>query len=157
MLYLSEVVNSPKGSTHLGKVISLFLKTAHQQPMMPVEDVQAVDAKGLQGDVSFGRSQRQILLMEAEVLGRYGLVPGAVRENITTSGIKLTGLGTGSRLSLGESVLEITGDCTPCWFMDTLRPGLQDEIAGERGLLARVITGGAIRVGDNVDIVGFAS
>jgi MOSC domain-containing protein YiiM len=137
----------------LGKVVSLFLKTAHQQPMKPVDGVKAIGAKGLQGDVSFGRSKRQVLLMEDEVLGRYGLSPGAVRENITTSGIRLTGLETGTLLSLGQTLLEITGDCTPCSFIDTLQPGLQEEIAGERGLLARVITGGAIRVGDTVEIV----
>lgn len=137
----------------MGKVVSLFLKTAHQQPMTPVKDVEAVEAKGLQGDVSYGRSQRQILLMENEVLERYGLIPGAVRENITTNGLRLAGIEIGTRLNLGETQLEITGDCTPCSFIDTLRPGLQDEIEGERGLLAKVIAGGAIRLGDNIEIV----
>jgi len=36
--------------------------------------------------------------------------------------------------------------------MDTLRPGLQERIAGERGLVARVITSGTIRVGDLITI-----
>jgi MOSC domain-containing protein YiiM len=87
-----------------------------------------------------------------EILERFGLLPCAVRENITTRGIRLTGLDIGTRLRLGETMLEITGDCTPCSFMDTLRRGLQDQIAGERGLLARVITSGGIRVGDSIEI-----
>jgi MOSC domain-containing protein YiiM len=136
----------------LGKVINLFLKTAHQQPMTPVDSVKAIEARGLEGDLSFGRSRRQILLMELEILDRFGLFPGAVRENITTRGIRLIGLGPGTRLRLGETTLEITGDCTPCSFIDTLRPGLQEEITGERGMLARVIAGGSIRVGDNIHI-----
>jgi MOSC domain-containing protein YiiM len=138
----------------LGKVANLFLKTAHRRPMTPVDHVSAIEARGLEGDISFDRSQRQVLLIETDVLGRYGLHPGAVRENVTTSGIKLTGLSCGTRLQLGETLLEITGDCTPCSFMDSLRPGLRDEIEGERGLLARVVKGGAIRVGDRVSIVG---
>lgn len=137
----------------MGRVANLFLKTAHQQPMTAVRDVRAVEAKGLEGDVSFGRSKRQVLLIEAEVLDRYGLIPGAVRENITTSGMTLKGLDTGTRLRLGETTLEITGDCSPCSFIDSLRPGLQDQIAGERGLMARVVAGGAIRVGDVVNLI----
>ncbi|HLC02709.1 MAG TPA: MOSC domain-containing protein [Anaerolineales bacterium] len=137
----------------MGNVINLFLKTAHQQPMWAVGDVKAVEGEGLEGDVSFGRSNRQVLLMESEVLGTYGLLPGSVRENITTRGIKLSGIEVGTRLQLGETHLEITGDCTPCSFLDSLRPGLQDQIAGERGLLARVITSGTIRVGDSVNVV----
>jgi MOSC domain-containing protein YiiM len=137
----------------VGRVLNLFLKTAHKQPMTPVNQVIAVEEGGLEGDVSFGRSKRQVLLIEEEILGRYGLIPGAVRENITTAGIGLSGLGVGTRLRLGETLLEITGDCEPCSFIDSLRPGLQDEIVGERGLLARVIRGGAIRVGDGVHIV----
>jgi len=136
----------------LGTVVTLFLKTAHHQPMTPVENVTAIEARGLEGDLSFGRSTRQVLLIEMEILERFGLLPGAVRENITTRGIRLSGLDPGTRLRLGETMLEITGDCTPCSFMDTLRPGLQDRIAGERGLLARVIAGGGIRVGDSIDI-----
>jgi MOSC domain-containing protein YiiM len=34
--------------------------------------------------------------------------------------------------------------------MDDLRPGLQEAIRGERGVLARVVSGGTIRVGDTV-------
>jgi MOSC domain-containing protein YiiM len=137
----------------LGRITNLFLKPGHRQPMRPVEDVSAVEARGLQGDASFGRSRRQVLLIETEVLDRYGLNPGEARENITTQGIELSGLAAGTRLRLGETLLEITGDCTPCSFMDSLRSGLQKEIAGQRGLLARVITGGAIHVGDRIDIM----
>jgi MOSC domain-containing protein YiiM len=47
-------------------------------------------------------------------------------------------------------VLEITGDCTPCDFLDTLRPGLKEAILGRRGLLARVAHGGELKVGSPV-------
>lgn len=136
----------------MGYVVNLFLKTAHQRPMLPVNGVRAVGGQGLEGDVSYGRSKRQVLLIEMEVLGRYGLPPGSVRENITTSGIKLSGIEVGTRLRIGDTLLEVTGDCTPCSFLDSLRPGLKDQIAGERGLLARVMTTGTIRLCDSADI-----
>jgi MOSC domain-containing protein YiiM len=136
----------------MGNVVNLFLKPARKQPMLPVADVSAVEGGGLTGDVSFGSSKRQVLMVESEVLGRHALLPGSVRENITTSGIRLSGVPAGTRLRLGETVLEVTGDCTPCSFMDTLRPGLQERIAGERGLVARVITSGTIKIGDPITI-----
>lgn len=141
----------------MGTVVNLFLKTAHRQPMTPVENVTAVEARGLEGDLSFGRSTRQVLLIELETLERFGLQPGAVRENITTRGVRLGGLDPGTHLRLGDTLLEITGDCTPCSFIDGLRPGLQEQIVGQRGLLARVVTGGGICVGDNVDVVSAMS
>jgi len=58
-----------------------------------------------------------------------------------------------TRLRLGEALLEVIGDCTPCSFLDSLRPGLQERINGERGVLARVITNGTIRVGDSITLV----
>ena len=137
----------------MGNVVNLFLKPGRKQPMLPVADVIAIEGEGLKGDASFGRSMRQILMVESEVLDRYALLPGSVRENITTRGVRLRELSAGTRLRLGEALLEVIGDCTPCSFLDSLRPGLQERINGERGVLARVITNGTIRVGDSITLV----
>ena len=40
---------------------------------------------GLSGDVSYGRKKRQVLFIEKETLDEFGLSPGQVRENVTTS------------------------------------------------------------------------
>ena len=74
---------------------------------------------GIEGDrhaVSEGvRTARQVLLMDEETLGKFGLNSGDVRENITTSGIDLHTIEAGQQVSLGDSaVVEITGFCTPC-------------------------------------------
>jgi MOSC domain-containing protein YiiM len=118
--------------------------------MLEVVEARAVDGKGLEGDVSFGRTTRQVLIMEAETLERFGIDPGAARENVLVRGFRVAELSVGGHLAVGETLLEITGDCTPCSFMDDLRPGLQEAIRGERGVLARVVSGGTIRVGDTV-------
>jgi MOSC domain-containing protein YiiM len=52
---------------------------------------------------------------------------------------------------LGDDVvLWITGPCAPCALMNDVRPGLEEELQGRRGVLAWVETGGAVRVGDAV-------
>ena len=99
-------------------------------------------------------TKRQVLLIEAETLDGLGLVHGVVRENVTTTGIDLMSLEGGQHLALGdEVVLEITIPCDPCKLMNDIRPGLQDELKGKRGMLARTVTGGVVRIGDTARIV----
>jgi MOSC domain-containing protein YiiM len=91
--------------------------------------------------------------MDAETLAAFGLEPGRVRENITTRGIELKTLVAGKRVRLGQTIVEITKPCSPCEFIEDLRPGLRTEMEGQRGMLARVVEGGEIHVGDAIEIV----
>ena len=57
-------------------------------------------------------------------------------------------------MALGDDVvLRITGHCEPCARMDEIRPGLRVEIDKKRGMLAYVVEGGAIKVGDAVRVL----
>lgn len=112
----------------------------------------AVEGKGLSGDAAFGTARRQVLVIDAETLAAFDLAPGAVRENVTVEGIQLHGIRRGARLHVGEVVLLISGDCTPCAYIDSLRPGLRKAMAGRRGVLAQVEQGGTLAVGSPVRI-----
>lgn len=123
--------------------------------MRPVNPAVFVADGGIEGDCH-GRpgSRRQILAIEAETLDLLGVPPGAVKENITTRGIHLMNLPSGTRLLLGaEAVLWVTGPCAPCALMDDVRPGLQAELGGRRGILGWVQKGGRVFVGDTVRIL----
>ena len=140
------------------RVVSLQLCVGHREPMKVVESVSARAGFGIEGDrhaTSEGaRKLRQVLLMDEGTLEAFGLSHGQVRENITTSGIELSSLREGQRLALGgDAVLEITGPCAPCGRMDEVRPGLRRELEGRRGMLALVVKGGAIGVGDSIRAV----
>ncbi len=37
--------------------------------------------------------------------------------------------------------------------MDEIRPGLRAELQGQRGILAHVITGGELHVGDTIEVL----
>lgn len=136
-----------------GRIVNLYLKTEHRKPVEPVASAQAESGLGLVGDVSFGRSKRQVLLIEKETLDEFGLEPGRIKENVTVEGMTLAGLARGSLLQVGQAVIEVTGDCTPCRTLEDIRPGLQNEMRGRRGILGRVIEGGTILVGDSVAVV----
>ena len=113
----------------------------------------AVDGKGLDGDVSYGRTKRQVLFVERETLDEFGLQPGQVRENITVAGLQLAGTTPGTRLQVGDTVMEVTMDCAPGEFMNELKPGLREKIDCRRGTLCKVISGGEIKVGDGLKLL----
>lgn len=136
-----------------GEIVNLFIKPDHGGPMQAMHEVSAVDGKGLLGDTSFGRSKRQVLLIEMETLNEFGLQPGRLKENVTTQGLVLAGIAPGSRIQAGQAVLEVTGDCAPCQYVEDIRPGLQEEMRGRRGTLCRVMTGGMLRPGDPVAVL----
>jgi MOSC domain-containing protein YiiM len=135
-----------------GHVLRLFLKPGHGLPMREVQSLSAIAGQGLEGDASFGLPRRQVLLVDQSTMAGFNLQPGQTRENITLEGLRLAGLPVGTRLQIGESILEVTGDCTPCGLMDSIRPGLREAIRGQRGLLARVEKGGSISIGDIVTV-----
>jgi MOSC domain-containing protein YiiM len=61
-----------------------------------------------------------------ELAGRgYEVEPGALGENVTTSGLDLLALPRGTRVRLGvDAVVEITGLRNPCTQIDGLQGGL---------------------------------
>lgn len=134
------------------RITNLFVKPESGQPMLPVDKLSAVAGKGLEGDQSFGRTNRQVLLVNIQNLHQLELSPGMVRENVTIAGLEIDELASGTRLHIGQSQFEITGPCEPCWKMDRIRPGLQSELQGMRGVLAKVLKSGQISVGDTIRI-----
>ena len=138
-----------------GTVVSLQVCVGHRQPMDIKDTVMAVTGHGLEGDRHANpRSRRQVLLMEQEVLDALDLTPGAVRENVTIAGLSIHRLVQGQIIGIGDQVrLEVTGLCEPCELMDEIRMGLRQAIAGRRGVLTRVVQGGALRVGAGVRVL----
>lgn len=139
------------------QIVSLQLCVGHEQPMKTVDSANVITGFGIEGDnhatSEVSRRSRQILLMDEETLQGFGLAPGQVRENVTVSGFDLSALERGQKVSLGDDVvLEITGGCDPCQFIDDIRDGMRAEMEGKRGMLAYVTNGGTITNGDPVSL-----
>ena len=136
----------------MGKIIHLQLKPAEGEPMRVVDQVEAIADRGLRDDANAGRSKRQVLIIECELLDEFQLPIGDVRENITVEGIQLAGTPAGVRMRVGQALLEVTLDCAPCEFIEGKRPGLRKAMEGKRGTLFKVIEGGTINVGDAIEV-----
>jgi MOSC domain-containing protein YiiM len=88
--------------------------------------------------------------------------PGEMGENVTTRGIDLLGLPTGTLLHLGDSaVVEVTGLRNPCIQIDHFQKDLMaatlDKDSGgnlirKAGVMSIVLAGGDVRPGDPIRI-----
>ena len=137
-----------------GRVVALHLCKEHRQPMSPVQEATALSGLGLQGDNhAIKDNPRQVLLIDKETLDAIDIAPGTVKENITVAGIDLSLIRAGQVFFIGNEVtLEATGLCERCSRMDEIRPGLEKALDGRGGILAMVLNGGILRVGDAVRV-----
>ena len=110
---------------------------------------------------------RQVHLIHGELhdelnAAGFHVSAGDLGENITTRGIDLLGLSTGTRLYLGtEAVVEVTGLRSPCVQLDRHERGLlaallsRDEhgaVVRKSGVMSIVIAGGIVRGGDVIRV-----
>ena len=149
----------------------------------PVEEgIRLLAGLGVEGDAHAGETVRhrsrvrqdpsqpnlrQVHLIHAELhdelrAAGFDVSAGRMGENVTTRGVDLLGLPTGTTLHLGETAsVEITGLRNPCRQLDGLQPGLMQAVLDrdERGNLVRkagimgvVVAGGEVRPGDAVRV-----
>jgi MOSC domain-containing protein YiiM len=110
---------------------------------------------------------RQVHLIHAELLDellarQLSVAPGEMGENVTTRGIDLLSLPTGTRLRLGdEAVVEVTGLRNPCAQLNDIRPGLMaatlarlpsGQLIRKAGVMSVVLVGGDVRPDDPIHV-----
>ena len=138
----------------MARVTHLFRAPKRREPMEGLHEVRALEDVGLEGCMhARPQGKRQVLLMDRETLDVFELVPGIVRENVTTEGIDVNGLAIGQRLLVGEVELQVSAVCDPCEQIEALRPGLQAAMQGRRGMLCKVVRGGMLRRGDGIVVM----
>lgn len=127
------------------------------EPVTPVEEVEAVAGRGLVGDRKFD-AHRQISIVSTEELDEAaaawgGEIPaGSTRRQITVSGTKLNRT-PGTTITLGEVVVTVNGDCSPCDEMNmSVGPGAREYLQERAGITGTIKKGGMIRVGDPVEL-----
>ncbi len=119
--------------------------------MIPLRETEIVVDWGLRDDrKARAGSKRQVLLLDEATLQSVTLQPGELQENITVRGLDVNALEAGQRVRVGDALLEVTGPCTVCGELETVRPGLKEELRDRRGVLTRVLTTGSARLGDPV-------
>lgn len=140
----------------MGKLETIWLKSARKGPMDPVEKAVAVEGRGLEGGADFDR-ERHVTLIEKEIFDRLkaefndSVEPVMRRANFLVSGIRLEGT-TDRTLVVGDLRIHIRGETRPCRRMDDACDGLQDALVPHWGAGAHgsVVNDATIAVGDEV-------
>lgn len=162
------------------RVLAVHRSGDHAFSKFEEEEIVLLEGLGVQGDAHAGttvqhRSRvardasapnlRQVHLLQAELFDElvsrdFAVFPGDLGENVTTRGVDLLALPTGTRLRLGEvAQVEITGLRNPCSQIDRFQRGLmaavldRDATGGivrKAGVMAVVLRGGIVRRGDTI-------
>lgn len=123
---------------------------------VPVPSIELVADLGVAGDAHAGTGRQVSLLdfdsMEAmrEKLPTIG--PGAFAENLAVEGLNAMGLAVGNRIRVGaRAVLEITQIGKTCHHGCEIRRIVGDCIMPKQGLFAKVLEGGPVSPGDDLE------
>ncbi len=163
-------------------MVSVNLQARHRFSKAPVEQVTLIAGIGIEGDAHAGatvkhRSRarwnktlpnlRQVHLMHAELFDElaeqgFKVEPGQLGENVTTRGLDLLNLPTGTLLRIGpEAVVEVTGLRNPCVQIDRFQDGLlkavltkdeDGELVRKAGIMSVVVHGGLVKPGDPITV-----
>jgi len=160
-------------------VVAVHRSTNHSFSKFAEDAIVLLEGLGVEGDAHAGttvqhRSRvardpnqpnlRQVHLLQAELFDEliaadHAVWPGDLGENITTRGVNLLDLPTGTRLRIGSAEIELTGLRNPCSQIDRFQSGLTAAVldrdaAGalvrKAGVMAIVHEGGEIRAGDPI-------
>jgi MOSC domain-containing protein YiiM len=143
----------------VAKLLGIAIKPRPKEEMLLCEQALIEPEYGLVGDCCGKPGKRQITLLNFDdwqaACADLGVeLPWQTRRaNLLVDHLPLD-QSTGSRILLGEVVLEITGETDPCERMEQAHAGLfQALISNWRGgVTCRVITGGAIHTGMSVTL-----
>ncbi len=163
-------------------VASVSLSPTHSFSKSTQGHIRLLAGLGVEGDTHLGekvqhRSRvardpsqpnlRQVHLIHAELHDElrakgFRVSAGQMGENVTTRGLDLLGLPTGTRLHLGEAaVVEITGLRNPCTQLDDFQAGLMKavldhdesgQLIRKAGVMGVVLSGGELRPGDPIRV-----
>jgi MOSC domain-containing protein YiiM len=127
---------------------------------VPLEAATLEAGRGIVTDRKGSRPQRQLNVMALETLVQlraegYRTAPGEMGEQIVVSGIAIDRLTFGTRVRLGDDVvIEVDKPRTGCDRLQHIQGCMPAAVAGRLGVMARVLMGGSIRVGDTVALIG---
>lgn len=166
-----------------GQIVAVSVSASHNFTKTNQSGIELIAGLGVAGDAHMGETVRhlylvkkdpsqpnlrQVHLIHQELLDElrgagFDVFPGAMGENITTCGVALLSLPTGTRLELGaDAVVEVTGLRNPCRQLNDLQDGLMNavldrteegELIRKSGVMGVVLSGGTVQPGDEVRIV----
>ena len=149
----------PVPTSMAGTVLSVNVSPGKGERKKPVERVALRVEHGIEGDGHAGPWHRQVSLLAQEsidtmVAKGLDVGPGDFAENITTRGIHLYSLPVGTRMRIGEALVELTQIGKVCHDRCAIYYQAGDCVMPREGIFVRVVEGGEVVPGDRVVVLG---
>jgi molybdopterin adenylyltransferase len=138
------------------KVISVNVSEKKGTIKIPVKTIE-INETGIAGDAHAGPWHRQVSLLGTEsiakgsVIAGRDLAPGLFAENITTEGFPIYKMNYLDILKSGSVTLQVTQIGKKCHSGCDIFKEIGDCVMPKEGIFARVISGGTLKAGDEID------
>ncbi len=141
----------------MGKVIAVCISPAKGTQKTNVGEGTFIEDFGIQGDAHAGKWHRQVSLLSYDKIEEFRqrgaeVENGAFGENLVVEGIDFRSLPVGTRLYCSDVILEMTQIGKECHHGCPIFQKMGDCIMPREGVFARVIKGGTIKTGDEMQI-----
>ncbi|MGI6207668.1 MAG: MOSC domain-containing protein [Anaerolineae bacterium] len=141
-----------------GKVVAVCTSEAKGTPKVDVGSGLLRVDWGLEGDAHAGKWHRQVSLLALESIQKMQAMglkvgPGSFAENITTSGLVLHTLPVGTRMRIGETLVEVTQIGKVCHDRCAIYHQAGDCVMPREGIFVRVLEGGPVQTGDRIEVL----
>jgi len=144
----------------MSQLKSIAIKTIAKADMQTMQSAEITVAKGISGDFRGSQTDRQVTILSESAWLKAcdslntDLTWTIRRANLLVDGVEFGAADVGKPVRIGEVELKITRETNPCSLMDKQCPGLTAALTPDwrGGVCCNVITGGTIRIGDQVEI-----
>lgn len=142
----------------MGKIMAVCISEKRGTQKKNIEKVRLIENFGLEGDAHGGNWHRQVSLLSYEKVRAFeekgiSVEDGAFGENLLVEGFDFKTLPVGTRFRCGDALLEMTQIGKGCHSHCEIYQAVGDCIMPREGVFARVLHGGMIQIGDELEIV----
>lgn len=142
----------------MGKIMAVCVSEKRGTQKKNIEKVRLIENFGLEGDAHGGNWHRQVSLLSYEKVLAFeekgiSVEDGAFGENLLVEGFDFKTLPVGTRFRCGDALLEMTQIGKECHSHCEIYQAVGDCIMPREGVFARVLHGGEIQIGDELEIV----
>lgn len=142
-----------------GKVLSINISEKKGTAKTKINPGVLIEDFGFEGDAHAGKWHRQVSLLAKESIDKSkglpaeGLCHGVFAENITTEGIELYTIPVGTKLKVGECIIEISQIGKECHEGCAIQKLVGKCVMPREGIFAKVIKGGKVFEGDDIEVL----
>ncbi|MBP2654396.1 MAG: hypothetical protein H6Q73_1965 [Firmicutes bacterium] len=141
-----------------GKIIAVCTSKNKGERKKNVGCSQLLPGLGLDGDAHAGFIHRQVSLLAMESIEKMrscglDVGPGDFAENLTTENINLVNLPVGTKLKVGDALLEVSQIGKECHNRCAIYYQAGDCVMPKEGIFAIVLSGGMVKSDDVIEVV----